>query len=163
MLTPPAALVHFVQPWASLYSDNKLVSSAVMFVHLGGLLIGGGGAVAADRSTIRNLRAGEAEQACHLADLRAVHRIVLWGLAVTFVSGLFMLAGDLENLLGLTVFWVKMGLIVLLLANGLLMTRVERTVSPGAAANWGRLRAVSTTSLLLWFAIVAVSTLLASS
>jgi uncharacterized membrane protein len=162
-MTAPASLVALVQPWADLYSNNKLVSNAVMFVHLGGLLLGGGGAVAADRDTIRNSRTSEAEQACHLADLRVVHRIVMTGLLVTFLSGLLMLAGDLETLLGLTVFWVKMALIVLLLANGFIMTRVERTVRPGAAPNWPRLRAVSAISLVLWFAIVLVSTFLASA
>lgn len=162
-MTAPASLVALVQPWADLYSNNKLVSNAVMFVHLGGLLLGGGGAVAADRDTIRNSRTSEAEQACHLADLRVVHRIVMMGLLVTFLSGLLMLAGDLETLLGLTVFWVKMALIVALLANGFVMTRVERTVRPGAAPNWPRLRAVSAISLMLWFAIVLVSTFLASA
>ena len=162
-MTAPASLVALVQPWADLYSNNKLVSNAVMFVHLGGLLLGGGGAVAADRDTIRNSRTSEAEQACHLADLRVVHRIVMMGLLVTFLSGLLMLAGDLETLLALTVFWVKMALIVALLANGFVMTRVERTVRPGAAPNWPRLRAVSAISLMLWFAIVLVSTFLASA
>lgn len=159
----PAGLLHFVQPWASLYSDNKLVNSMVMFVHLGGLLIGGGGAVAADRATIRHRRTTEAEQRYHLADLHAVHRVVLWALAITFVSGLLMLAGDLEALLGLTVFWVKMALIAVLLLNGLLMTRVERRVQAGADAHWGRLRTVSAISLSLWLAIVLVSTLLAAA
>jgi uncharacterized membrane protein len=162
-MAAPASLVALVQPWADLYSNSKLVSNAVMFAHLGGLLLGGGGAVAADRDTIRNSRTSEAEQACHLADLRLVHRIVLAGLLLTFLSGLLMLAADLETLLGLTVFWIKMGLIVLLLANGFLMTRVERTVRPGESPNWPRLRMVSAVSLSLWFAIVLVSTFLASA
>ena len=162
-MAAPAALVALVQPWADLYSNNKVVSNAVMFVHLGGLLLGGGGAVAADRDTIRNSRTSEAEQACHLADLRLVHRIVLTGLVLTFLSGLLMLAGDLETLLGLVVFWVKMALIALLLANGAVLTRVERTVRPGQASNWPTLRMVSRISLALWFAIVLVSTFLASA
>jgi uncharacterized membrane protein len=159
----PASLVALLQPWADLYSNSKVVSSSVMFVHLGGLLLGGGGAVAADRDTIRNIRTSEAEQSCHLADLRVIHRIVLAGLVVTFLSGLLMLAADIETLLGLTVFWVKMALIVILLANGTIMTRVERTVRPGSPANWARLRAVSAISLFLWFAIVLVSTFLAAA
>lgn len=162
-MAAPAALVTLVQPWGDLYSNSKVVSNAVMFVHLGGLLLGGGGAVAADRDTIRNSRTSEAEQACHLADLRQVHRIVLIGLVLTFLSGLLMLAADLETLLGLVVFWVKMALIVLLLLNGLIMTRVERTVHPGQAPNWPRLRMVSRISLALWFTIVLVSTFLASA
>ena len=162
-MTAPAGLVALVQPWADLYADSRAVSSVVMFLHLGGLLLGGGGAVAADRDTIRNSRTSEAEQSCHLADLRAVHRIVLTGLAISFLSGLLMLAADLETLLGLVAFWVKMALIALLLLNGLIMTRVERTVRPGSAANWPRLRAVSAISLVLWFAIVLASTLLESA
>ena len=34
-----------VKPWSSLYSDSTAVSSAVTFVHLGGLLFAGGLAV----------------------------------------------------------------------------------------------------------------------
>src|SRR4029079_14973366 len=83
-MAAPAALVALVQPWADLYSNNKVVSNPVMFVHLGGLLLGGGGAVAADRDTIRNSRTSEAEQACHLADLRLGPRIALTGLVLTF-------------------------------------------------------------------------------
>jgi hypothetical protein len=162
-VSAPAGLVALVKPWADLYADNRLVSSAVMFLHLGGLLLGGGGAVAADRDTIRNSRTSEAEQSCHLSDLRAVHRIVLLGLAVSLLSGRLMLAADLETLLGLVVFWVKMALIALLLINGAVLTRVERTVRPGSAANWPRLRAVSAISLVLWFAIVLASTFLESA
>jgi hypothetical protein len=56
-----------------------------------------------------------------------------------------------------------MALIALLLINGIIMTRVERTVHAGESAGWGRLRAVSAISLTLWFVIVLVSTLLASA
>ncbi len=159
----PQSLVAWVQPWASLYNDHTTLSSGVMFVHLGGLLLGGGGAVAADRDTIRNSRTSEAEQACHLHDLRVVHRIVVAGLAITFVSGLLMLAADLETMLGSVAFWIKMALVALLLINGMVMLRVERTVRPGLPKNWGRLRGVSALSLILWFAVVLVSTFLTSA
>lgn len=159
----PAALVQLVQPWASLYNDSKVLSSGVMFAHLSGLLLGGGGAVAADRDTIRTSRTSEEEQRAHLADLRAVHRIVLTGLIVSFLSGLLMLAADIEALAGSAAFWIKMGLIGLLLANGMVMVRAERRVAPGRMDGWARLRVVSRLSLTLWFAIVLVSTLLTSS
>ncbi len=159
----PAALVQLVQPWASLYNDSKVLSSGVMFAHLSGLLLGGGGAVAADRDTIRTSRTSEEEQRAHLADLRAVHRIVLTGLIVSFVSGLLMLAADIEALAGSAAFWIKMGLIGLLLVNGTAMVRAERRVAPGLLDGWARLRVASRLSLTLWFAIVLVSTLLTSS
>jgi len=54
------------------------------------------------------------------------------------------------------VFWLKMGLIVALLGNGAVMTRVERTLagaSGGSADQWRRLRGIALTSLVLWLAI----------
>lgn len=156
----PQALLDALKPWATLYGDSKLVPSVTMFVHFAGLLLGGGGAVAADRDTIAAIRGDAAAQARHLRDLRRTHRVVLAGLALTFASGLLALAGDLEALAGSVAFWIKMGLIVLLLLNGAAMVRAERGVEPGQPAGWRRLHRVAVSSLVLWFGIVLVSALM---
>lgn len=95
-----------------------------------------------------------------LEELSAAHRPVLAGLAVTAVSGLLLLAADLETYLASPVYWVKMGLVVLLLANGALLARTERALAMpeldagAAAASWRRLRRSAHASRLLWLLIL---------
>lgn len=149
--------------WAKLYADSKTVSNAVMSVHLLGLLVGGGGAVAADRDVFRSVVRSEPERRRLLADLRIEHRVVLGGLALTFVSGLLLLAADLDTFLGSVAYWVKMGLVALLLINGWWMTRLERQLVPAVPASWSRLRAAAVLSLVLWCTIVVVSTLVSTA
>jgi uncharacterized membrane protein len=133
-----------------------------MFSHLSGLVLGGGGAVAADRASLRAVRASATQQASHLRELRLVHRVVLWGLSITFLSGLLLAAADVETYATLPAFWVKMGLIVLLLGNGVSMQSAERALAAGAAA-WRRLHTTALASLVLWFAVLLASTFLTSA
>src|SRR5690348_2818096 len=102
-----------VARWAKLYADHKAVSGGVLFVHLSGILLGGGLAIAADRDVLRSSSA-------NLASLGAVHRWVIFGLGLTFVSGLGQLFADLDTYLPSLVFWTKMALIALLIGNGAL-------------------------------------------
>jgi hypothetical protein len=155
-------LSQLAQPWASVYNDSRALSSGVMFSHLGGLLLGGGGAVAADRASLRAVRASATQQASHLRELALVHRAVIGGLSLTFVSGLLLAAADVETYATLPAFWVKMGLIALLLANGVWMQRTERTLAAGVPA-WKRLHASAVASLVLWFAVLLASTFLTSA
>jgi hypothetical protein len=78
-------------------------------------------------------------------------------------SGVAMLLADLETFWDLQVFWVKMSLVVLLLANALVMRHAERLASAMPGPAWSQLRATSVVSLVLWFAIVLASTILAGS
>jgi len=72
------------------------------------------------------------------------------------LSGVALLAGDIETFWGSWIFWVKMALVVLLLLNGLVMTRTEaalaRDSSDGSPA-WRTLHRTAVTSLGLWFVI----------
>jgi hypothetical protein len=150
-------------PWAQLYSDSTLVSTGVLFGHLGGLLLGGGFAVAADRTTLRVAQAGAVARRLHLDELRAVHRPVILGLSVTLLSGLLLLAADLETLLPSPLFWLKMGVIAALLANGVVLARTEaalrnRTASPWRM--WRRLTNSARISLVLWFGSLLLGTAL---
>lgn len=162
MMTAVQSLSNFAQPWASLFNNSRVVSSGVMFGHLSGLVLGGGGAVAADRASLRAVRASTTQQNSHLSELHLVHRVVLLGLSVTFVSGLLLAAADVKTYATLPAFWIKMGLIALLLGNGVSMQRAERALAAGVVA-WRRLHLTAIVSLILWFAVLLASTFLTSA
>ena len=159
MIAPPAALVALLKPWADFYSDSKAAETAVMFLHVGGLLLAGGLAIAADRHTLRAMRLAAGDRHGHLAELATVHRWVLSGLAVIVISGLGLLTADIETFWGSWIYWTKMGLVVVLLYNGFVMTRVERALTRDASEtspSWRKLHRVAVRSLLLWFVTAAV-------
>lgn len=157
-----SALARAVEPWNSLYSDSKLVASAVLFFHLVPLLLAGGAALAADRATIRAARASTDDRARQLVELSRTHTIVLGGLALSLLSGVLLFLSDVDTFLGSPVFWAKLGMVVLLLLNGFVMTRTERALSRGGNEGvlWGRLRTIAVLSLVLWFATTLVGVLL---
>jgi len=161
-MAAPGFLVDAAQGWARVFADHTLISAGVRFVHLAGLLIGGGAAVAADRGTLRAAREPEPARADHLAFLGTVHGIAVTGLAMLAVSGIAMLLADLDTFWSATAFWVKMCLVALLLGNGLLMRLAERRARTRPDDGWRTLKATATASLLLWLAIVLASTILAS-
>jgi hypothetical protein len=159
----PDFLVHAAQGWAKLYADTKPVSTGIMYVHLSGLLLGGGAAVAADRETLKAAREADPVRADHLDFLGTVHGIAIAGLVMLALSGAAMLLADLETFWSARAFWIKMGLVALLLANGLVMRQAEHTARTLPVKAWRQLRATSVISLVLWFAILLASTILASS
>ena len=162
-MAAPEFLVHAAEGWARLYADSKPISIGVTYVHLAGLLLGGGAAVAADRETLKASREAEPVRADHLAFLGTVHGIAIAGLATLAVSGLAMLLADLETFWSAKAFWIKMSLVILLLANGLLMRHAEHLAPTMPAKAWSQLRWTSIASLVLWFAILLASTVLANS
>jgi hypothetical protein len=149
-----SALARLAEPWNSMYSDSKAVASAVLFFHLVPLLLAGGAALTADRATIRVARGSADERTRHLGDLARTHAVVLGGLALSFASGVLLFLSDVDEFLGSPVFWVKLGLIGLLLANGFVMNLTERALSGRGndSALWARLRTISVLSLILWIA-----------
>jgi len=148
--------------WAKLYSDNKALSSVVTFVHLGGILLGGGMAVATDRASLRMAPAGSPDRPRQLAEASAIHNLVLAGLAITFASGLAMFLSDLDTYLTSVVFWTKMSLVTILLANGYVRLRAERRLVAGDATADAMFRRTSVASLVLWFTILLAGSLLMS-
>jgi hypothetical protein len=159
-----SSLARLAEPWNSLYSDSKVVASAVMFLHLVPLIIAGGAAFTADRATIRASRAAIEDRSRQLGDLARVHAVVLFGLALSFVSGVLLFLSDVDEFLGSPVFWVKLALVGLLLANGFVMTRTERALANGGDQGplWGRLRTISVFSLILWIATTLVGVVLSN-
>lgn len=164
-MSAPEALVHMLKPWADFYSHSKTATTVVQFVHIGGLLMGGGLAIAADRGTLRAMRLAAHERSGHLTDLAEVHRWVLSGLTLVVLSGLALLAADIDTFFGSWIYWVKMALVVVLLINGYRMTRTEAALNHGAGEDsslWNRLHSIAVTSLILWFIVAALGVALAN-
>ena len=154
LITPPASLVSLLQPWADFYNDSKLTETLVLFAHVGALVVGGGIAIAADRTTLR--LNSDVDRRRHVLDVLALHRTVLASLAVIVISGLLLLAADIETFWASWIYWAKMLLVVLLLINGWRMQRVEQVASTEAvvsAAHWSALRGTAMVSVALWLAV----------
>ena len=159
MITPAAT--GLIERWAHLYADSKAVSAAIMFVHLAGVLVAGGFAIVADRASL--LLPGEAGE--HLAReierLKSVHTWVMAGLALTVATGALQLFSDLHTYLTAWLFWTKMGLIALLLANGWVRLKAEQAIEAGSVVPYlARFRRTSMASLVLWFAVLLAGSFL---
>ena len=154
---PPAALVQFVEPWSQLYGDSKLLPTLIVFAHVAALVFAGGLAVTMDRATLRAARGPAEFRWRQLEELGRAHRLVIIGLVLSVITGVLLFAADLETYFVSWIYWTKMSLIMVLLANGYVMSKTESRISstPSAAdeAGWKRLRATATLSILLWFAI----------
>lgn len=151
-----SVLARLFEPWAHAYADSKIIATIVTFGHVASLLMAGGLAVATDRATLRALRLAAAERGRHLDDLAGVHRLVVGGLVLSVMTGLLLFASDVETFIGSWIFWLKMGLICVLLANGYVMTRAEQTLRADAAEEspaWDKLRRSAVMSMALWYAI----------
>jgi len=86
-------------------------------------------------------------------------------LGVTLVSGVLLLASDLETFLPSLVFWAKMALIVALFVNGAMIQRADRALRNDPARSpilWQRLQRAARVSLALWFAVTLLGTALLS-
>jgi hypothetical protein len=144
-------LSQVLQSWMSVYANHPALRTAIEFVHIGGLVVGGGCAITADLATIRAARDSDATRASQLQLLGRTHRLVALGLVALATSGLLLFAADVETFLYSRVFWLKMALMVLLLGNGALLRRGERRVTRGEPQAWTRLHYAAVTSLVLWF------------
>jgi hypothetical protein len=164
------ALAHLFEPWKELYSNSTPISTTVTAVHILSLLVAGGLAIAADRTTLRVLRRSPAERGFQLAELHDVHRPVLVALGVLVVSGLLLLTADFATLVVSPAFWVKITLVTCLLANGLILYRTELNLDRAMASHgeapprlWSRLRTTSRASLTLWILTAMAGTILTSA
>ncbi len=145
-----ASLAHAAATWAAWYSDSPMLRTGVGFAHVGGLLGGGGAAIAEDRAMLAALRLDEDARVSRVRAQRLAHRVVLTGLAVVVGSGLLLFAADWDTYLYSAVFWLKMLLVLLLLVNGVLLTQAEHAALRREARAWPRLRFAAIVSLTLW-------------
>jgi uncharacterized membrane protein len=166
MIAAPNELVRLASPWEQLYSNNKGIEICTTFLHVGGLLLGGGLAIATDSATLRAIRQAVHDRAQHLEALTSVHRMVLAGLTITFVSGILLFLSDVKTFWSSWVFWLKIALIAGLLLNGFIMTRAEHSLrSAGMRENdraWRHLHHTAIASLVLWYTITFVGVALVS-
>jgi len=157
-------LTRLAQPWATLYADHTWLQTTTLFLHLSGIFLGGGFAIATDRDTFIAVRAARLSgQIRHLGRIRTIHKPVMFGLALALASGFLLFAADLEHYSTSAVFWVKMGLLAALLANGFVLKRTEETLNAGRQDSpklWSRLWKISASSLALWLAVILAGTLL---
>ncbi len=150
---------HLIALWAHFSRHNVELIVTLTYIHLAGILVGGGFAVATDRASLRLSPANAPDWPQELTRLASVHRWVMAGLALIFASGVLMTLTELGTFAVSAVFWTKMGLIALLLGNGFLRMRAETALRQDRTG-WGRFRATSVASLVLWFVILLAGTLL---
>ena len=158
-------IVRLTAPWHHLFDHSRPVEMATVGTHVLSMLVAGGLAIAHDRGTLRASGFSDLIRGHHLDELRAVHRPVVIALGICMASGLALFGSDVATYAVSPTFWIKLGLIALLLANALVMQSGERTLSFAAAggaatAAWTRIRASSIVSVALWASIVLISIVL---
>ena len=146
--------------WASIYAGSAGLRSAVSFAHVGGLVAGGGCAIAADRATLRAFRRSPDMPGREIEHLHGVHRVVLAGLGAVMMSGVLLMLADLDAYLESTVFWIKMALVAALIANGAILVRFSGRAHEAEPSAPAALRRASLVSLVLWFATTLAGTVL---
>ncbi|HZS62501.1 MAG TPA: DUF6644 family protein [Gemmatimonadaceae bacterium] len=145
-----AHLTEWSEAWASVYANHAVLRTIVVFVHVGGLMAGGGIAIATDRCVLNTVLHDEWSGKTLLDAVGASHRIVVVAITLIVVSGVCMLAADVGTYLYSRVFWLKMGFFALLLGNGVLLTRAERRALAGDASAFSALRRTAVASTTLW-------------
>jgi hypothetical protein len=150
----PAYLASAVESWAGFYDRHHAVSVTVRYLHLVGLVTGGGTALAADRQVLKALRAGPAQRADVLAWLHESHRVVVPALALMVATGALMTAADTGTFFASRLYWSKLSLVALLLLNGLGLLAAERALEQGRSRSWRGLGVASAASLVLWLTIL---------
>jgi hypothetical protein len=163
----------FAEPWRRLYSQSPLLSTLILFGHLGGLLAAGGLTVAAERATLRLDPRCEVDRRRHLAELEQLRRPVWSAFGVALVSGALLFFADVEAFAASRIFWAKMMLVALLLTNTLITARLDAALrrdgdagmsctTEAGARLWRRRRVGAIASASLWLALVLVGAALAS-
>lgn len=149
-------------PWAHLYNNSKVLSVGTTFVHLASLVGAGGLAIAADRQSLRLAPGDRDAIARHVTEQGTLHRFIVGGLTLSAVSGAMIFASDVTTFATSPLYWVKMGAVALLLGNGLRLMRAEQRLAAdaGDAAGLRGLRRAAIASLVLWFAVTLLGTVL---
>ncbi len=150
----PAFLTSAIDSWAAVYDAHRMVSVTVRYLHLAGLVVGAGTALAADRRILAAAGSASPDRPATVAAVRASHRVVVPALALVVATGALMAASDLATFLGSRLFWSKMGLVGLLLLNGAGLLAAERAASRGGGRGWPWLVFTSAASLALWLTIL---------
>jgi Predicted integral membrane protein (DUF2269). len=152
----PQALIDLTAPWGDFMKHSKLAKTIVIFLHIAPIVVGGGIAIGLDRLTLRLSRGDDADRGRHLAELARTHTVVIAALAVSIISGLLLVAAEIDNFPTSWIFWVKMLFIVILLANGARMQKVEQRMARAGsitAEDWAGLHTAAMASVTLWLTV----------
>ena len=84
--------------------------------------------IAADRATLMAHAPRLAVTRQQIAAIHNTHRVVIVGLAAVIVSGVLLFAADVNTYAVSKLFWLKMGMVALLMVNGAILVRVGRNV-----------------------------------
>ena len=143
-------MMPFLNHWAALFANQPVLRTTVDFFHIGGLVAAAGCALTADLATISAATRTDDLRKAQLDVLKRTHPIVVTGLILLSVSGLLLFAADVGTYLHSTIFWLKLGLIALLVVNGSLMLAAARRAARGHTGSWRHLHTLAVMSLLLW-------------
>jgi hypothetical protein len=157
----PAALSDAVAWWAAAYGDHRLLSVSIRFLHIAGLVIGGGTAIITDRAILRGARGDAGQRAAAMESLHRSHRTVVPALVLVVASGVLLSTADLSTFFASPIYWVKLALVGVLLVNGAGLVAAERLAV--GRNEWRRLAFGSAASLTLWIVLLFVGTLLTAS
>jgi len=147
----PVFISHLVAWWAALYSGSAVMRTLVSFVHVAGLVGGGGAAIAADRATLKATRRGLAVTREQIDTIHHTHRVVILGLAGVIVSGVLLFAGDVATYAPSKLFWLKMVMVAALMVNGAFLVRVGHGAQMLDERTRRTMRWTAGLSLALWF------------
>jgi uncharacterized membrane protein len=147
----PAFVPSLVSWWAALYSGSAILRTLVAFVHIAGIVGGGGAAVVVDRATLRATRDCRVAGRRQIDAIHATHRIVLIGLTAVIVSGVLLFAADVETYAPSRLFWIKMGMVAALMINGTVLVGTGRGPRAADERSCRTLRWTAGISLALWF------------
>jgi len=145
-----------VKPWADFYAHSKVVSVGTTWVHVAALVVGGGTAIASDRIVLSSGHLDIDRRRHLLSEFTQVHRPVIFALTISGMSGLAMLLSDVPTFLVSPVYWTKMGLLVLLLANGYGIQLTERKLALDPSPSnrlWKRFSYGAIASITLWLSV----------
>jgi hypothetical protein len=158
-MAPPAFASAALTWWSAMYSDHQAVSVIVRFLHLAGILVGGGTALVADRHLLAAISRDVVARNAALALAGASHRIVVPAVALMALTGALMATADLETFLNSRLFWIKMLIVGLLLLNGGGLVLSERAAARSSGdRDWVRLRMASAVSVVLWLSALLAGT-----
>jgi hypothetical protein len=142
---------HLVAWWATFYSGSAIMRTLVSFVHLAGLVGGGGAAISADRATLKATRRGLAVRREQIDAIHHTHRAVVLGLAAVIISGVLLFAGDVSTYAPSRLFWLKMMMVTVLMINGAFLVRVGHGAQMPDERTRQTMRWTAGLSLALWF------------
>ena len=89
----PVAITSVLSWWSSAYADHRAISVAIRFLHIAGLVVAGGTAIATDR-TILLAAADATRRPAALVTLSRSHYTVVPALALIVATGVLMTAAD---------------------------------------------------------------------